>query len=177
MPKVNFTKVDDTSFELIPAGGYLFQIKSVDNSKFDPVTNAEKWKIKMEIISGEHKGGIMWDNWSWFDKGLKRIKYNLRQLGIDVDREVEIFPETIMGRVLYCAISVEKDNRDPLGQKMQNRIPWDGWKSLDKSPDPNEAKKLAEEFEANFKTSGNGQVQGELVANNNIEDDNSDVPF
>ncbi len=181
MPKVNFTEVPDSSgFDIIPAGGYLFQIISVDNSKFDPTTGAEKWKIKMQVIEeGEHKGSLIWDNWNWdlMGKGIKRIKYNLRQIGIDVDGEAEVVPETILGRVLYCAITVEHDSRDPLGKKLQNRIPWDGWKKLDEHPTPDVAKKLAEEAEKNFKLGVKTTTNDKSTSPVNPDEGYEDVPF
>lgn len=154
MRQLDLTGVPDSSFETIPAGGYLLQIVKVDVS-FETGTNVEKWKIKLQVIDDEHKGAILWDNWKFVDKGLNRIKYNFKQLGYDVTKPLNIDHEDLLGKVLYCSVSLEKDTRDPLGEKMQNRLPWDSYRPLDKHPNPTDAQLIAKNAITMFKAGGN----------------------
>jgi hypothetical protein len=144
MPRLNLTAIPDSNFELVPTGEYLLQIKEIDNSKFDNATGGEKWKIKMSILNEVGKNSCQFDNWNFFGKGLGRVKYNLKALGFNVDQELDVAPEDLVGKVIYATIEIQKDNRDPLGQKVQNKLPWNAIKPLDKYPDQEELKKILE---------------------------------
>lgn len=150
MPNYDFSAVPDSTFELIPEGSYLVQVNKVE-VKFDNA-QVEKWTLTLKILEGEFQNKNLLDFIKWNPTGLKRIKLILSRLGFNVDGKLNVMPEDIEGKVAYICVKVEPDFKDP--QIQRNKIPYDGYKTLDKHPNPTDAQLIAKNAIALFKTGG-----------------------
>lgn len=96
--RVDFTKVaEGGSYPPIPEGPYRARIKEVKTNQTSS-KGAEQWKIKWEIVEGTYRGRLLFDDFTFSEGGLKKVKLVCDRIGLDVTGEVELTASMILGR-------------------------------------------------------------------------------
>jgi len=73
MPVINFSKVDDVQdYSPLPEGKYLCELSEVEETSTQ--YGDEMWKLKFEVVDGEHIGRYIFDNMVFSEAALKRVK-------------------------------------------------------------------------------------------------------
>lgn len=113
MPKVDLSKVpDQEGFASIPTGEYRAVIETIyerQSNKGD-----EMWGVLWRIIEGDYVGRGVFDNLTFSEKAMWRVKLVCSRLDIDVSGEIDLIPSMLHGK--QCFISVipsKKPNGDP----------------------------------------------------------------
>jgi Protein of unknown function (DUF669) len=135
MPRIDFSSVEDAKdYTPIPEGEYLCRIDKVEEA----LTGAgnEMWKLRLAVVSGEHKGRFLFDNLVFSEKALKRAKFVCRCLGVDVSGEIDLTPEMIVGKQANVRVEIEEYVDDEGHEKKRNRVPFAGY---DKTEDDDAA--------------------------------------
>lgn len=133
MPMVDMGKVDENASgggsgeKVDKPGKYLVQIKHV-TVRQDKAGN-EWWGLLCEIVDGDEKGKILFDNLFWSERAMPRTKKVLAALGIEVPEFKADAPPKVVdyqpGMVVGCKAHVElKESGDPA---YPLNVPWDGW--------------------------------------------------
>lgn len=129
MPKVDFSKVDDVQdFSPLPDGKYLCQVSEIEEAttQYDD----EMWKLKFEVVEGEHKGRFIFDNLVFSEAALKRAKLICSRLGLDVSGEVELTPSMLKGRRCYLSVLTEEYEDSEGKTKKRNVVPFAGYEKV-----------------------------------------------
>lgn len=129
MPKVDFSKVDDVQdFSPLPDGKYLCQASEIEEAttQYDD----EMWKLKFEVVEGEHKGRFIFDNLVFSEAALKRAKLICSRLGLDVSGEVELTPSMLKGRRCYLSVLTEEYEDSEGKTKKRNVVPFAGYEKV-----------------------------------------------
>ena len=125
MPKVNMSKVKDTDgFEPIPDGDYKAVVEQVHERQSK--SGDEQWGVEWRIIEGVHVGRKVFDNLTFNDKSMWRVKLVCSRLGLDVSGEIDLTPEMIRGK--QCLITVIETEYNG---KPTNNIVANGFTPLD----------------------------------------------
>jgi hypothetical protein len=138
MPKVDFSKVDDVQdFSPLPDGKYLCQVSEIEEAttQYDD----EMWKLKHEVIEGEHKGRFIFDNLVFSSAALKRAKLICSRLGLDVSGEVELTPSMLKGRKCYVSVLTEEYEDSEGKIKKRNVVPFAGYEKVKGAKEPAQA--------------------------------------
>ena len=102
----------ETDLRLVPAGRYLCRVRSVRVRRSRDGAHIQ-WGVCLDLATGEHAGHLAtWDNITFSERGLPRVKLMLRALDVDVSGVVEIEPEELEGRHVVCDLE-EESYTDP----------------------------------------------------------------
>lgn len=129
--KVNWDTVSDdmSGFDPLPDGQYPVKVVEVEErstSKGDPM-----WSLQLEVLSGQYAGRIIFDNITWSEAGMKRVKFVLRRLGLELSGEQEIKPEDLVGKAALVTTMIDTYFSEKHGkEKRRNQIPFDGYERL-----------------------------------------------
>jgi len=135
MPRIDFSAVEDAKdFTPLPEGEYLCRVDNVEESLTG--AGAEMWKLRLAVVSGEHKGRYVFDNLVFSEKALKRAKFVLRCLGIDVSGEIDVTREMIVGKQANVRVDLEEYADDEGREKKRNRVPFAGYEKPDDDAEP-----------------------------------------
>ena len=131
MPKVDFRNMEDAQgYTPIPKGRYLCYLADINET----TTRAgyEMWRAKFEIIEGTYTGGFIYDNIIFNPVGLKRVRCLCNALGLDITKECNLTPQSILGRSCFVDTFI-KDFRDRHGELRQgNEVSFYGFSSIPK---------------------------------------------
>ena len=148
MPKIDFSKVEDVQdYTPLADGKYLCKLSEIEESETQ--YGDELWKLKFEVVEGEHTGRYIFDNMVFSSAAMKRAKFICSRLGLDVSGEMEIKPSMLEGRKCYVSVITEEYEDSEGKTKKRNVIPFAGYERAD----------------------------GEAVKKDDSENSNSDMPF
>jgi len=129
------------SFELMPEADYLLQVVDVDTTK-ETRNGDEMWRLTLKVMNeGKFYNRNVWDNWVFSVGGIKRIKLIRKNIGLNIVGTFQPTSEEILGRVILATVIQEEYNG-----KVQNKIPFDGYKMIDDLGMEQYAKGLEDEF-------------------------------
>ncbi len=126
MPKVDFSKVEDVQdFSPLPEGKYLCKVSDIEETttQYDD----EMWKLKFEVIQGEHTGRFIFDNMVFSEAAMKRVKLICSRLGLDVSGELDLTPSLLKGRRCYISVITEEYEDNEGRIKKRNIVPFAGY--------------------------------------------------
>lgn len=126
MPKIDFSKIDDVQdFSPLPDGKYLCKLAGIEEASTQ--YGDEMWKLRFEVIKGEHTGRFIFDNLVFSEAAMKRVKLICSRLGLDVSSEIEITPELLEGRKCYVSVLTEEYEDNEGNNKKRNVVPFAGY--------------------------------------------------
>ena len=126
MPKIDFSKVDDVQdFSPLPDGKYLCRLSEIEESSTQ--YGDEMWKLRFEVIQGEHIGRFIFDNMVFSEAALKRVKLICSRLGLDVSGEIDLTPSLLEGRKCYVSVLTEEYEDNEGNIKKRNIVPFAGY--------------------------------------------------
>lgn len=104
----DFSTVEDQdSFNSVPEGQYSCRIAEVRTGQSRD--GSERWRFRLEVVDGDYAGRTAaWDSLTWSDRGIFRVKKVLEALGFDVEGEVEIDSQDLMGRRATVVLETEE---------------------------------------------------------------------
>jgi len=133
MPKVDFSKVDDVQdFTPLPEAKYLCRLSEIEEATTQ--YGDELWKLRFEVIEGEHAGRYIFDNMVFSQAAMKRVKLICSRLGLDVTGELDLTPETLIGRTAWVDAQIEEYEDSQGKKKRRNVVPFAGYEHADKAP-------------------------------------------
>jgi hypothetical protein len=129
MPKINLGDVSGAEdFAPLPFGTYPCRLSQVDLA--ETRSGHEKWKLTWVVASGSHKGRRIFDQVSFSDAAMPRVKCLCDALGIDTGGEINLEIDMVGGR--YARVTVEiGEYEDEAGvRKKINRVTWGGYSPI-----------------------------------------------
>lgn len=119
--RYDFSTVEDNeSFVLIPEGLHVCRIAEVRTGQARD--GSERWRLRLEVDEGQWAGRTAaWDSLTWSERGVHRVKKVLEALGFDVQGELELAPDELIGRRARVMLEPEQWE-DPLSGKTQLRL-------------------------------------------------------
>ena len=121
MPEVNMGNVDEAGdFTPIPAGFYPAKITKIDDKKTHD--GDLMWNMQLAVIGGEFDGRIIFDNLTFNEIGLKRIKLLCSRLGIDVSGKVNLTHELLLEKQVIIDVIVDSFTDKQGENKKKNAI-------------------------------------------------------
>lgn len=124
MPRVDCPNIADTGYSPIPEGRYKACIEKVDVKQ--TTKGDEMWSVEWRVIEGQYVGRKIWDNITFSEKGYSRVKLLLKRLGFDITVPIDCEPDMIRGKQAWISVYI-----DPYKGKDTNKIPFDGFLSID----------------------------------------------
>ncbi|MEZ6014769.1 MAG: hypothetical protein R3F49_06635 [Planctomycetota bacterium] len=97
----------ETDLVTVPPGEYLCRVRDVRERHTKDGVNVQ-WGLCLEVAEGEHAGHLAaWDNLTFSERGLSRVKLVLRALGFDVSGVVELDAGELIGTEAVCQLNEE----------------------------------------------------------------------
>lgn len=131
MPKVNFTQVPDSqNFSPMPEGNYLMEVTDVEEKT---TKNGDvMFRMKLEVVRGEYRSRCVFDNLTFNEKGMKRVKLVCNRLGIDTDQDIDldITPEILIGRSALVTLTINDYEANDGTMKKRNEVPFAGYEKV-----------------------------------------------
>lgn len=133
--KYDFSKVENVEdFVAVPDGCYVCRVAEVRERIGDD--GVQRWSVRWEVEDGPFAGRTAaWDNLSWSEKGVRRVKAILERLGYSVQGILELDPIDLIGR--RAAVTVfAQEYQDPLtGRKtIRSKVPFLGYQAVESAP-------------------------------------------
>ena len=126
MPKIDFAKVEEIhDFTPLPDGKYLCKLTEIEEAETQ--YGDEMYKLRFEVMEGEHTGRIIFDNMVFSEAALKRVKLICSRLGFDVSGELEITPDILKNRTCYISVTTEGYEDEEGKPKKRNVVPFAGY--------------------------------------------------
>ena len=126
MPKIDFSKVEDVQdFSPLEDGKYLCGLSEVEESTTQ--YGDELWKLKFEVIEGDHTGRFIFDNLVFSSAAMKRAKLICSRLGLDVSSELDLKPSMLEGRKCYISVVTEEYEDSEGKTKKRNVVSFAGY--------------------------------------------------
>ena len=129
MPKINFAGVEDQKeFKPAPSGDYILELVDAEDGIVQSGENAgnDKTTLQWEIVDCEgeleqYNGRRIYDNVSYSEKALPRLKTMLKAFGAEVDdsegaEELEFEWDDLLGQKLRAkirSVGKQRDKNDP----------------------------------------------------------------
>lgn len=136
--KVDFSHVEDVeSFVSIPEGTYACRVTDIREGLTRD--GNPRWSFRLVVDAGEFAGRTAaWDSVSWSERGMRRAKHVLEMLGFNVQGEIDLEAEDLVGRRASTLIRFEEREDPVLGtRQIRPRVPYMGYSSLgDSGADP-----------------------------------------
>lgn len=126
----DFSAVPESETDLVtvPPGEYLCRVREARERRTRDGAHVQ-WALCLEVAEGEHGGHFAaWDNLTWSERGMPRLKLALRALGEDVSGVVDLEVRALVGREVVCQL-VEQSYTDPATQATTRRlaVPYAGY--------------------------------------------------
>lgn len=132
MPKIDFSQIDDVQdFQPLPDDDYLCRLSEIEEAS--TTQGDEMWKLRFEVIQGEHKGRYIFDNLVFSEAALKRVKLICSRLGLDVSGELDLTPGMIEGHTCYVTTEIEEYEDNEGRIKRRNVVPFAGYERAEGS--------------------------------------------
>lgn len=129
MPKINFAGVEDQKeFQPAPSGDYILELVDAEDGTVQSGDNAGNLKttLQWEIVDAEGElekfnGRRIYDNVSYSEKALPRLKTMLKAFGAEVDDsdnadDVDFEWDDLLGQKLMAkirSVPKQRDKNDP----------------------------------------------------------------
>ena len=127
----DFSQVDNVDvYQSIPEGSYVCRIAEVRPGLTRE--GSPRWGLRLEVVEGDYAGRTAgWDNLSWSERGLPRVKGVLERLGYDVSGPLEIAPDDLVGRRVRAQFQVEEHEDPTTGRRvMRLSVPFMGYEPV-----------------------------------------------
>lgn len=126
MPMVNWDKIKDSEYTLIPDGDYAVIVQEVveKNAK----TGIMYWDVEFMISDGDFAGHKLHDKLFFSEKALNRVKMACHRLGVNTTGEYDFQPHTLIGRTCILTVLTEEYRDNNNTTKQRNLVPYDGYK-------------------------------------------------
>lgn len=120
---INFKNVSDeeTVFELLPEGKALLKVIKCEEKQ------SAKGNTYWAITYQDKDGTNVYDNLTFTEKTLNRVKKCFSNLGLDVSGEFDYAPDDIIGLYMNAEIKIEEYTDGNGNKKQKNAI--DLWRS------------------------------------------------
>ncbi|MCA9001407.1 MAG: hypothetical protein KDB61_05760 [Planctomycetes bacterium] len=132
----NFADIDEThSLITIPPGRYPCIV--VDTRMHVARDGSPRWGVHWKVLSGILAGKTAaWDNLTWSERGLPRVKQVLHMLGFDVSGVVELEPQDLLGRKAMVQVEKEVYEDELTGQRIERlSVPYNGYAPYEEGAD------------------------------------------
>lgn len=107
MPRIDFSTVNKgEAYPPLPAGKYLCCVGKVTPAKTR--TGHEMWKMRFEVVEGSYMGRFIFDHMVFMGKGFERLKHLCLALGLEVSGELDLTPDSILGRTCFVEVEIAK---------------------------------------------------------------------
>jgi len=126
--QIDFSEIVDVeSYASIPEGTYLCRIAEVRMGSTKE--GSPRWGLRLEVAEGDYAGRTAgWDNLSWSERGLPRVKGILQRLGYDVSGPLELLPEDLVGRRIRAQFQTEEREDPATGRRVVRlAVPYMGY--------------------------------------------------
>lgn len=140
MPRVNNPKAipeaDGSNRDPVPPGTYLCRVQKVEEK--ETKAGDEMWSLWLQIEQGEHQGKMIFDNITFSEAGLPRVKLVCSRLGIDMNVEghIDLSTDMLEGKVADVTVEID-DYQDKHGNtRTKNVVEFAGYERVE---DPNNA--------------------------------------
>ena len=131
MPKIDFSKVDDTKgFNPLPIGEYLCRVDDIE--ELFTQRNDEMWRLRFEVVEGKHAGRYIYDNLVFSAAAMKRVKLICSRLGLNTYGEIDLTPDLLQGRRCYVSVLIEEYTDNNGNIKKRNVVPFAGYEQAEK---------------------------------------------
>ena len=130
--RYDFSRVEDVEdFVAVPDGTYLCRVAEVRERKARD--GSERWSLRWVVEDGPFAGRTAaWDNLTWSERGIRRVKFVLAKLGVAVDGVVEVDPQSLGGRLARLTVVAEEFVNPATGaRQVRSRVPFAGYVSVD----------------------------------------------
>jgi hypothetical protein len=128
----DFSQVQDIdSYVSIPEGAYVCRVAEVREGIARD--GSPRWSLRLQVAQGEYAGRTAgWDNLTWSERGIRRVKRVLEALGIDVSGSVQVESADLRDRQVRALFQSE-EREDPFtGRRvLRLRVPYAGYSPLD----------------------------------------------
>lgn len=125
---IDFREIEDSeSYVTVPEGTYVCRVAEVRENT--ALSGVPRWSLRLEVCEGDFTGRTAgWDNLTFSERGLSRVKRVLHRLGFDVSGALEIQPTDLVGLVAHVQF-VTEEREDPLtGRRTARlRVPYSGY--------------------------------------------------
>jgi uncharacterized protein DUF669 len=126
--RFDFSQVEDfKDFVAVPNGTYLCRIVEVRVRRSRD--GSDRWSLRWVVEDGPYGGRTAaWDNLTWSDRGIRRLKYVLSRLAFDVTGAIEIAPKDLVGRLARVTVFAEEFVNPATGaRQIRSRVPFAGY--------------------------------------------------
>lgn len=122
----DFTPIaNEDPYLLLPEGVYLCRVAETRTGTARD--GSERWSLRLEVVGGEHAGRTAaWDNLTWSERGVHRIKHVLEALGFDASGPLSVEPEELVGLQALVTLQVET-YQGPTGDRRRMTVPYLGY--------------------------------------------------
>ncbi|HRV80673.1 MAG: hypothetical protein H6830_06375 [Planctomycetes bacterium] len=165
----DFATIDDShSFLTVPPGEHACQVADIRvqlSREGHP-----RWGLHWKVLQGPLAGKTAaWDNLTWSEKGLPRVKHVLGALGFDVTGVLDLEPEDLLGKCALVQVEREEYEAPGSGRRIERlTVPYHGYQPL---PEDLFGGPLASDAPA-----GKSQTE-EATHSDEAEDDLGSMPF
>lgn len=128
----DFRAVPDLEdFVAVPNGTYRCRIGEVRRKSARD--GSDRWSIRWVVAEGPYAGRTAaWDNLTWSERGIRRVKLVLGRLGLPVDGVLNLEPEGLVGRVAAVTVFAEEFVNPTTGaRQVRSRVPFAGYAAVD----------------------------------------------
>lgn len=130
MPVIDFDQVEDAEdFSPLPPDDYFCRVSDVEETVSQ--NGNEMWNLTLTVMDGEFGGRKFFDRLVFTPAALKRVKFVVQKLGIDVSGTVELVPDMLTGRQAIVTVQNEPYTDDKGREKVRNSVPFAGYESVD----------------------------------------------
>ena len=130
MPKIDFSKVEDVQdYTPLADGKYLCKLSEVEEAETQ--YGDEMWKLRFEVVQGDHIGRFIFDNMVFSAAAIKRVKLICLRLGFDASGEIDLKPSLLKGRKCYVSVLTEEYEDREGKTKKRNVVPFAGYERTD----------------------------------------------
>jgi hypothetical protein len=130
--KINFGQVEDAKdiTKLKPEGDYVCKITKVKESSGAESGNI-MWTVWWQIQQGDYENQYIFDHLFFTEGGLKRMKLVLARLGFNVEGELEVDPDMLIGKYALVTIDHKKQEKGKNAGKMGENVPFHGIQAVE----------------------------------------------
>ncbi len=126
MPDIDFTQIDDVQdFTPLPDGEY--QCKLVEVEQTETLHGDEMWKLRFEVLDGEHAGRLIFDNLVFSATAQPRVKLICASLGLDVSGTLSLTTSMLKDRTCRVRVTTEDYVAADGSTKTCNNVPYAGY--------------------------------------------------
>ena len=131
--QIDFTHInDDKNYTSVPEGFYLVSIAEVRTGMARD--GSQRWNLRLDVLEGEFAGRVAcFDNLTWSERGLLRVKLVLGALGFDVSGTLNLEIEDLLHRQAKVEVVRESYEAGDGTVQVRNTIPFRGWRPLEAS--------------------------------------------